>query len=79
MSSDKRANARREAKFAAKRTLSRFGIALGQDFHTLTSDQVRALNWEATRVKYREPKNASGSRARYFHARLQRQAAYRLK
>jgi len=49
-------------------------IALGQDFHTLSLDQVDKLVAEAARVGYRKPKNANGSTARYFHDRLQRHA-----
>lgn len=45
-----------------------------QDFHTLSTSQVDALLTEADRVKYQKPKNANGSRARYFYQRLQRQA-----
>lgn len=44
------------------------------DFHQLTSSQVDQLLEEADRVRYRKPKNANGSRARYFHALLQRRA-----
>jgi len=49
------------------------GIDPGQDFHTLTGQQVDALLAEAERLRYRKPKHAFGSRARYFHARLQRE------
>jgi hypothetical protein len=53
--------------------LSRMGIPRGEDFHVLSSAQVDGLLDMADRFKYRKPKNANGSRARYFHARLQRQ------
>lgn len=52
--------------------LSRIGIPAGEDFHVLSSAQVDGLLDVADRFKYRKPKNANGSRARYFHARLQR-------
>lgn len=44
------------------------------DFHTLSSDQVDKLVEYAVSTGYRKPKNASGSRARYFYAYLQRKA-----
>lgn len=47
----------------------------GIQFHALPSAKVFALLAEADRVKYRLPKNANGSRARYFHAYLCRVAA----
>jgi hypothetical protein len=52
--------------------LARCHVDRAHDFHRLPSDQVEALLAEADRVKYRRPKNANGSRARYFHARLTR-------
>lgn len=42
------------------------------DFHTLSSADVdRVLAW-ADLCRYRKPRNANGSRGRYFLARLQR-------
>ena len=62
---------RHEAHFLA----AGYCIPLGRDFHELNSTQVEGVI-EAARVsKYRKPKNANGSTARYFHARMQR--AYR--
>lgn len=58
----------------ARATLKAIGVAVGQDFHTLTSEQVDKLLTEADRVRYQKPASANGSRARYFHDRLQRQA-----
>jgi hypothetical protein len=55
-------------------TLKMLNIAVGQDFHTLRSEQVDKLLVAADRVGYRKPKNANGSRARYFFAQLQRRA-----
>lgn len=59
---------------AARLSLRCMSISVGQDFHTLSSTQVDALIAEATRTRYQQPKNANGSRARYFHDRLQRHA-----
>ena len=50
-------------------------IDTSKDFHTLSSREVEAVLAEADRQKYRKPKNASGSRARYFFQKLQREAA----
>ena len=47
-------------------------IAAGADYHTLSSATVDALLAEADKRKYRKPKDANGSRARYFHAYVQR-------
>lgn len=65
------------AAFDAREALRSAKVALGQNFHTLSSEQVEALLVEADRVKYRKPKNANGSRGRYFHDLLQRRAAVR--
>ena len=61
---------RREARAA----LELLNIALGQDFHSLRSAQVEALLKQADQVKYQLPRNANGSRARYYYALLQRRA-----
>jgi hypothetical protein len=45
------------------------------DFHALYTEQVDALIREADAYGYRAPKNANGSRARYWHAYLERAAA----
>ncbi|HEY8926186.1 MAG TPA: hypothetical protein VIU64_17510 [Polyangia bacterium] len=71
--------ARRQRHASAKRTNARatleaMRIPVGADFHALSSSQVDALIAEADRVRYQRPANANGSRARYFHDRLQRQA-----
>ncbi len=58
----------------ARETLRACGIAVGEDFHRLSSNKVDALLVEANRVRYQKPKSANGSRGRYFHDRLQRQA-----
>ena len=44
------------------------------DFHTLTSAQVERIADAAKQYRYRKPKNANGSTARYFFAMLQRHA-----
>jgi hypothetical protein len=49
-------------------------IGIGQDFHTLSPAQVDALLAHADQSGYRKPKNANGSRGRYFHDMLQRRA-----
>ena len=53
-------------------TLNDLGIDSTANFFTLGHEAIDALLAEADRVKYRKPRNANGSRARYFHARLQR-------
>jgi hypothetical protein len=55
-------------------TLRNLNIAIGEDFHVLSSTQVDGLLAAADQTKYRKPKDANGSRARYFHALLQRRA-----
>lgn len=55
-------------------TLRLCGIPHGSDFHTLDTDTVLALLERANAWRYRKPKGANGSRARYFHAHLQRLA-----
>jgi len=51
------------------------GIPLHQDFHALPSDTVARIVAAADAHKYRAPKAANGSRARYFYAALCRAAA----
>jgi len=50
-------------------------VPLDRDFHSLDSSTVESIIAAADSVKYRRPANANGSRARYFHAYLQRLAA----
>lgn len=59
----------------AKLLAASYAIPLGRDFHTLNSDTVSHVLAAAVEMKYREPKNANGSRARYFYAYLCRAAA----
>lgn len=48
-------------------------IDFSADFHTLGSSQALALADAAKAAKYRKPKNANGSTARYFFAYLNRE------
>ncbi len=50
-------------------------IPLDRDFHSLPSETVQSIVEAANRYRYKAPRNANGSRARYFHAFLQRVAA----
>lgn len=52
--------------------LSRIGIRRGENFHVLSPSKVDELVTAAIAAKYHKPKNANGSRGRYFHAYLQR-------
>ena len=61
--------------YDARNTLHRLGLTARHDFHALRSEVVDAILAEADRAKYRKPRNANGSRARYFHALLVRRAA----
>lgn len=45
------------------------------DFHRLNSGEVEQVIADANAEKYRKPKNANGSRARYFFYREQRRIA----
>lgn len=62
----------------ARMSLQLLHAQAGQDFHTLSTDQVEQVLVMADQAKYRKPKNANGSRARYFYQRLQRHAAMRI-
>lgn len=61
----------------ALQILDSIGIPVGADFHALDRSKVDGLLQHARQAKYRRPKNAAGSVARYFHAYLQRRAADR--
>ena len=58
----------------AREALRALGLDHGPDFHAISSDKVRNMLGVADFYKYRKPRNANGSRARYFYAYLQRQA-----
>lgn len=45
-----------------------------EDFHAIGSARVSMLLIAADQLKYRKPRNANGSRGRYFHAMLVRKA-----
>jgi hypothetical protein len=62
------------ARLNALAVLQSCGIYIGADFHTLRSSQVGELLACADLAGYRKPKNANGSRARYFHDLMQRRA-----
>jgi len=47
-----------------------YRIPTNCDFHSLNSDAVERITEAADSYKYRKPRNANGSRARYFHAFL---------
>lgn len=47
-------------------------IDINQDFYTLSAWQVDMLITMAISQRYYKPKNANGSRARYYFAALQR-------
>lgn len=49
-----------------------YGFPLNADFHSLTASQAEAVISAADACGYRKPKNANGSRGRYFHAALRR-------
>lgn len=52
--------------------LHRVKIPIGADFHVLRSSTVSDLLEVANEFGYRKPRNANGSRGRYFHDYLQR-------
>lgn len=56
----------------AKRLIAAYRIPVGRDFHALPSSDVDSVIRAANEYRYRAPRNANGSRARYFHAYLQR-------
>jgi hypothetical protein len=56
----------------ASRIFASCRISPFEDFHALPSSKIDMLLEHADRVKYRKPKDANGSRARYFHAYLYR-------
>lgn len=64
--------ARTTKRAHSRNVLEACGIEIGTDYFTLRSSQVTALIEWANRDKYRKPKNANGSRGRYYHDMLQR-------
>ena len=59
----------------AKQLIDCHRIPLNQDFHALPSGIVASIILAADAYRYRVPADANGSRARYFHAFLQRTIA----
>ena len=59
----------------ARSIIAACGIESGADFFTLPASTVEALLTHADKLRYRAPKNANGSRGRYFYAYLQRAAS----
>lgn len=63
---------------SAKATLAWLGLNVRRDFHQLNTHQVESLAKAAKAVRYSAPKNANGSTARYFFARLVRHATMKI-
>lgn len=51
---------------------TQFHIELGRNFFTLSSSEVGRVLDAADSRKYRKPRNANGSRGRYFYEALNR-------
>ncbi len=58
----------------AREIAQEYNIPLDQDYHTLSAEQVERVLAAADMRKYRKPRGAFGSRARYFHSLLCRAA-----
>lgn len=56
------------SKSTARELLSAHGVPLGEDFHRLPSSVVDGIVAAAEAYGYRKPRNANGSKARYFYA-----------
>jgi hypothetical protein len=59
----------------AKRLVTHYSIPVDRDFCALPSRDVDSVIRAADDYRYRAPRTANGSRARYFHALLQRVTA----
>lgn len=59
----------------AKKILFAAGALIGGDYDTLRFDEKIKLLKASDRYTYRAPKHANGSKGRYWHDRLQREAA----
>lgn len=64
-------------RYDAINILHDVGAKVNQDFFTLSSSQVEIVLERAKAFKYRHPKNANGSKARYFYAFVSRAARKR--
>jgi hypothetical protein len=62
---------------AARAALASAGIAVGQNFETLTSAQIDAVKAEASRVRRGKPPLRNDAGLRSFYGLLQRRAATR--
>lgn len=58
----------------ARNILTRAGVGKDDNFYALYRSQVENLLYLADLYKYRAPRNANGSRARYWCEYLQRRA-----
>ena len=58
--------------YTATSLATQFRLDLAKDFHTLANAEVCRVLEAADLVKYRKPKNANGSRGRYFFEYLKR-------
>ena len=56
----------------ARALASTFGFNPLEDFHAMSTASKEAVVRAADSVKYRQPKNANGSRGRYFAAYIRR-------
>lgn len=61
-------------KLSATSLAHKYSIRLDADYHQLSSLEVERVLAAADERKYRKPRNANGSRGRYFHALLVRAA-----
>ena len=66
--------AKRMSAYDAREILIALGMSDKPDFCTLNSYRVSEILDIADFVKYRAPKNANGSRARYFYSYVCRRA-----
>lgn len=58
----------------ARHLATRYSLDLTKDFFTLSASEVGRVLEAADFRRYRKPKQANGSRGRYFFAALQRAA-----
>lgn len=67
----------RRTRHDARELAALYRIPLDRDFHALDTDTdaVESITAAADYRRYRKPRNANGSRARYFHAHLCRLAS----
>ncbi len=64
-------------QYHARSLATQFHLDLSKDFFTLSTCEVSRVLDAADWVKYRRPKQANGSRGRYFFCKLQRDARER--